>query len=534
MNAKIHEPGLGGDRVNNPFSTIANLLLCVFYFFYLYLYRENAFRWIYESDASTKEKRTSMLYFGGVTLFAVGYGCLGMGYAFSWDNEQEGGTWDADLIWDMFIAGSALFAGGATMLFFQSTKPWNFVFSHWSDLLFCTEALNCYGSLFFLFGSVWFWWGSHVGKDLDADLSLELFQAGYIFYVSGAVVYLLAAIIGLYAGKRVIFGGSTAEMPEIRSVLSIGLKFAEGFRKAGQSDDNDEDLKKSAYMHGPGGPWINCVARCSKKDGCSKSDGIKQHTHATDCDGWTVTGEGPEYTLTATFFTGCDEHALYKQNGSKMTHTFKTKHDTLGISEVAGAATLTEGCSVGKASMTTQRILDLCDLYDCFDLDASGLLDKGDLIEVARAAGYQIDDQAMQTWIETQPRRSADQEDYGLDFPLFLTLASAESTSDKLELDKCWSKLNPDGDDKADVKEIKAMFKKNGLMNSISGSGLMTRTVEQFIELNSQDHTNFTKDDMLNFLGGRPPQARAGAPAAIPSDKLDVEVEADSSGHDQL
>jgi len=25
MNAKIHEPGLGGDRVNNPFSTIANL-----------------------------------------------------------------------------------------------------------------------------------------------------------------------------------------------------------------------------------------------------------------------------------------------------------------------------------------------------------------------------------------------------------------------------------------------------------------------------------------------------------------------------
>ena len=83
--------------------------------------------------------------------------------------------------------------------------------------------------------------------------------------------------------------------------------------------------------------------------------------------------------------------------------------------------------------MTTQRILDLCDLYDCFDLDASGLLDKDDLIEVARAAGYQIDDQAMQTWIETQPRRSADQEDYGLDFPLFLTLASAESTSNLLE-----------------------------------------------------------------------------------------------------
>ena len=55
--------------------------------------RENAFRWFYESDASTKEKRTSMLYFGGVTLFAVGYGCFGMGYAFSWDNEQEGGEW---------------------------------------------------------------------------------------------------------------------------------------------------------------------------------------------------------------------------------------------------------------------------------------------------------------------------------------------------------------------------------------------------------------------------------------------------------
>ena len=105
---------------------------------------------------------------------------------------------------------------------------------------------------------------------------------------------------------------------------------------------------------------------------------------------------------------------------------------------------------------------------------------------------------------------------------------------DKLELDKCWSKLDPNGDGKADVKEIKAMFKRMGLMNGISGSGMMTRTVEKFIELNSQDHTNFTEDDMLKFLGGRPPQARAGAPAAIPSDKLDVEVEADSSGHDQL
>merc|ERR1712166_1136167 len=246
MNSKAHEPGLGGDIVNNPFSTVANFLLCVLYFNYLYLYRDNFSRiWLGDAtDATAVEKLTSVNYLIATILFAIGYGIFGMGYAFSWDNEQEGGTWDGDLIWDMFIAGSALFTVASVFGLFNATKPWNFKISHWSDLLFGTEELTWHGYTFFLVGSACFWWGSHVGKDGEALLSQELFETGYILFLCGATVFMLSVVIGHYSGQRVIFGGSTAAMPEIREVLNIGLKFAEGFRKAGKECESETENHK--------------------------------------------------------------------------------------------------------------------------------------------------------------------------------------------------------------------------------------------------------------------------------------------------
>ena len=96
-----------------------------------------------------------------------------------------------------------------------------------------------------------------------------------------------------------------------------------------------------------------------------------------------------------------------------------------------------EGCSIGKANMTTQRILDLCELYDCFDLDASGLLDADDLIMVAQAAGYKISQAAMENWIKTLPRNHSEQTGFGVDFPLFLQIASAEASGNLLERINC-------------------------------------------------------------------------------------------------
>ena len=87
--------------------------------------------------------------------------------------------------------------------------------------------------------------------------------------------------------------------------------------------------------------------------------------------------------------------------------------------------------------MTTQRILDLCELYDCFDLDASGLLDGTDLIAVAQAAGFKISQGEMDNWIGSIPRNSSDQDDHGIDFPLFLQIASAEASGNLLERINC-------------------------------------------------------------------------------------------------
>ena len=54
------------------------------------------------TDATAVEKLTSVNYLIATILFAIGYGIFGMGYAFSWDNEQEGGelVWvQCDAIW---------------------------------------------------------------------------------------------------------------------------------------------------------------------------------------------------------------------------------------------------------------------------------------------------------------------------------------------------------------------------------------------------------------------------------------------------
>ena len=55
-----------------------------------------------------------------------------------------------------------------------------------------------YGYIFFLVGSACFWRGSQVGKDGEALNSQELFEAGYILFLSGAVAFMMAVIIGLY------------------------------------------------------------------------------------------------------------------------------------------------------------------------------------------------------------------------------------------------------------------------------------------------------------------------------------------------
>ena len=76
-------------------------------------------------------------------------------------------------------------------------------------------------------------------------------------------------------------------------MLNIGLKFAEGFRKAGKECESEtENHKQKVFVSGPGGAWKNRVAKCNNekdKDGkhkCVKSDGNKPWKHADGCDGW--------------------------------------------------------------------------------------------------------------------------------------------------------------------------------------------------------------------------------------------------------
>ena len=93
------------------------------------------------------------------------------------------------------------------------------------------------------------------------------------------------------------------------------------------------------------------------------------------------------------------------------------------------------------------------------------------------------------------------------------------------ELSKVWTALNPNGDDKADVKELKAMFKKMRLLHQNE-----TEVVEKFIKMNSEDG-NFTEQDMIRFLSGEPPKRGQDPqpPKSKPADKPDmgdVEVEA--------
>ena len=59
--------------------------------------REKFHRNFGDTDATLVEKIANVNWMIATALFAIGYFCFGLGYTFSWDNEQEGG----ELVWGL-------------------------------------------------------------------------------------------------------------------------------------------------------------------------------------------------------------------------------------------------------------------------------------------------------------------------------------------------------------------------------------------------------------------------------------------------